>query len=231
MNIDVPEIDPRRKLCREAIDFLQAFMDGDQPAETPEILEHRLQCLQCREEFQLAKMLLNQTLPLDIQPGHLLEKATQSVLQDRRKSTVRRRLAWISIPMAASIALAIFLNFGRNPSQVTGDSSTTVAMLPAKPIKATEKQIPLNIDESISEARKRFESLTEKVVAVRPEMNVVLPKIDENPSVDPAWDRLADAGDGLKSSVKPLATSAKRAVSMFLNATDALSLADSTRKN
>ena len=50
-------------------------------------------------------------------------------------------------------------------------------------------------------------------------------------AAEPAWDRLADAGDGLKTGVRPLATSAKRAVNMLFKATETLSFAESPRKN
>ena len=129
------------------------------------------------------------------------------------------------MPLAASVLVALLWP-GHPPISEEEPSEILVAMTPQLPAEQ-----PMMLDESISKARVAIESISEKIVAVRPEMTVSLPKTDLKPQAEPAWDRLADAGDGLKTGVKPLTTSAKRAVTMFFNATETLSFADSPRKN
>ena len=229
MNETEPEFDPSRSACRDSIQSLQSLMDGIVTADHPAASAHRVVCLSCREEWLLAGMVIGLPRSPVVVPSGLLDRTTLAVADDSRRRRRQKWAALIAFPLAASVLVALF--WPATPP-VAPQNAASVEVVAVRPSTAIVSEPPaMMIDESITEAREALASISGKVAQVRPEMSITLPKPEPRIAAEPAWDRLADAGDGLKTGVRPLATSAKRAVNMLFKATETLSFAESPRKN
>ncbi len=227
MNENNPESDPSRSACAEAIASLQEHMDRNASEVTPAVAEHRETCPVCRDEWQLARLLMRRPAKPVIVPASLLVETERLVHRDRTRQRNQRWGKWALIPTAAVVLVAVF--WPRQPELPSGGESLTIAVA-AVSTQAENHHTP-TLDESFSEARSAVASLSGRVVPERPEVTITLPKVEPVAEVEPAWDRLADAGDGLKTGVKPLTTSARRAVNMLFKATETLTFADTSPKN
>lgn len=220
-----PEIDLQRPDCGEAIAALHQFLDGEAVTASAAVVCHRVDCRACREEWQLAR-LIRRPAPAVIVPIELTAKTERAVRRDR---TRRRFQRWTAATVAATAAAVIGVAFwpAREPTPI---NNPVIAIVAAGP-SAKEG---VEFDASLSDARSAMASLSDKVIPDRPDVTlppIVLPKVEPMTQADPAWDRLADAGNGLKTGVKPLAASARRAVTMLFRSAETFSAADAPLKN
>jgi len=220
-----PDIDLRRPACGEAIAALQMFLDGEPLVESAAVRSHRDFCQECREEWQLARLFPESVA--FVVPSELAVKTEQAVTRDRTRRRFQRWAAAVLIPATAAVFAMVFWPTPQ-PVRINGQIVAEVALAPA----ATED---VKFDESLSNARSAMASLKDQVIPDRVDVTLPplsLPKVAPMGEVDPAWDRLADAGDGLKTGVKPLANSARRAMTMLFRATEAFtSPVSAPRKN
>lgn len=211
-----PDIDLRRPACGEAIAALQEFLDGELLVESAAVRSHRDICQECREEWQFARLFPKPVAV--VVPSELAVKTERAVTRDRTRRRFQRWSAAVLIPATAAVFAVVFWPTPQ-PTRIEGQIIAVVAMTPA--VKDDVK-----FDESLSNARSAMASLKNQVIPDRVDVTlppITLPKVEPMGEADPAWDRLADAGDGLKTGVKPLANSARRAMTMLFRATEAFS--------
>lgn len=227
MNPNHPESDPQRPACAETIAALQQFMDGETPEESAAVRGHRDTCVPCREEWLLARMLMRRPSKPVVVPSSLIAETERSIARDQTRRRRQRLLAWSLLPATAAVVLIAVFWPGRADETPGEPFMTTVAKVTIR-----EDNAPgIALDKSLAEAKSAMASLSGKVVPDRPEVTITLPKVEPMAEAEPAWDRLADAGDGLKTGVKPVTSSARRAMNMLFKATETLTFADTSRKN
>ncbi len=100
-----------RMLCEESLDVLEAYVDGDLPAEESFRLQRHLEgCPACAADLVLAEKIQRElrTLPLPDCPPEILEKVREAgrgevVAFPRRERTLGRRIAAVAAALVLSV--------------------------------------------------------------------------------------------------------------------------------
>lgn len=98
-------------LCEESLESLEAFLDGDLPAEEAARLQRHLEgCPSCAAELSLVRKIQSElrTLPLPDCPPEVLEKVRKAgkgevVAFPRRERTLGRRIAAVAAALVLSV--------------------------------------------------------------------------------------------------------------------------------
>lgn len=196
--------------CRAALDWLQCRLDGAGTESPPAVADHIAVCGTCRERFQAAERLLSLLSAASSAPSMVMDsdRTAAIVISDLR---TRRRRLWVgrAAALAAAVALAVWLwprPTAHEPQIVRQD-----------PPAANAEPLPSfgALGTALAAASRRA-----AVETVEPG-RWLLPTEIELPTTSagallPDISPLDSARQGLVSSLEPVATSARRAVSLLL---------------
>jgi hypothetical protein len=209
--------------CRMAHDLLQQTLDGS-PMESPEWLEHLRHCAECRALATAGRRLQDglRLLTAPLPPPELAERIAERLLQDRRRARRRLRQRWaIGVALAASLLLALTLRLSSLvPTRSVGTPSEAMVKNPS----SGARQAAPTLRESAAELGEVFAELSNETAQetvgqtrrwVSNVPNPALPMVDLA-TMGPSTHPLREASEGLSESLEPVATSAVRAVDLFL---------------
>lgn len=210
--------------CDNAHDLLQQSLDGVF-IESPEWLAHLRDCADCRSLAAAGRRLQDglHLLPAPQPPADLALRIAEAVRLDRRQTRRRARRRWaVGLALAAGLLLALGLRFSwhERPTAPEGPPSQPVAKNAPQP----EIKPAATLRESAAELGEVFASLSnqtadETVGQTRRWVSNVsspaLPKVDLL-AMEPPTRPLREAGEGVSEGLEPVATSARRAVDLFL---------------
>lgn len=204
--------------CQQYQELLQQRLDGEAAPRGAELDEHIRGCAGCRELDAVAG-LLERGLKLGSAPRppeSLSGRIVGRVLADHRKSLRRRRQLVAVCALAASLLLALLVE--RNwPRPGIEPVPQPIAK---QPEPTPEREVTLN--QQVGEAGSALAALwsrtaDETITAGK----VLLPEgvpapMVEAPTIEPPALPLREATQGVTGSLEPVASSARRAVNMFL---------------
>jgi hypothetical protein len=221
--------------CRECQDWLQRRLDGEVLAPPSALEQHLAECSSCRILHASGRVLRKglKVFPAPVPPMNLSQRLAALVLEDRRtrRRRVRLRLAITAALAASVLVMALGGHFlPPVPRSTTSGlkhiarESTKEASIPIEKADASPR-----IGKSVEEARQAFASLSERWAERAKEQTKVFLSaatpidIDMNKlsnvavSLEPAAQSLQKAGQGALESLEPVAMSARRALTYFLN--------------
>jgi anti-sigma factor RsiW len=203
--------------CQSSRELLQEYLDGES-IDAAELEAHLATCVECRRLHAAGRTLLFglSLAPVPAPSAELTARIVQRVQRDRQAR--RRRRLLTTFALAASLLLAFgVIALGPTPKVriETPEHARHVAPSPSTP----------ELRDSVAQAGSAVVALTtrtaEEVVDPARELLPALAgpmfgDLDWNPMLDPPAVVLGDAGQGLKASLEPFTSSARRAVGLFL---------------
>jgi hypothetical protein len=209
--------------CPASHDLLQQRLDGT-PLESPEWLDHLRDCADCRA-LETATRRLQEGLRLraaPLPPPDLAGRIVDRVLLDRRRARQRARRRWaVTLALAAGLFIAVALRLDWNGRQTDAD---TEKQGPVVKHPAPQPKTAPTLRESMTEASEAVAALTSQTAdeTVGPTRWLVpnvsppeLPQVDLE-SIEPPTRPLREASEGVTTGLEPVASSARRAVGLFL---------------
>jgi hypothetical protein len=203
--------------CLECQEQLQSLLDGASLADQLALAEHLGVCPSCRELHACARRLLEQfrVQETPTPSPDLAIRIRQSVVNEARRRVVFRRLAAVSAA-AACIAAVVAGSFFW-PRRA--DDSYAKAPITSRP--------SLSLSKSVEEAGQAVLAMTRRAADETIDQGrVFLPRnLPEGPTADaaalePLLDQparsLREMQDGMSAGLEPVASSARRAVDLFL---------------
>src|SRR5262245_38075067 len=196
--------------CEAALQALQRRLDGESARLTPDVQAHLEICPVCRERFRLAGSLIAVFSPRHdtAEPSSVwTDRLVGAIVTDGRRRRVKRLgVAWA---LAAGVLAAVWL--ARPVVPTSPDGSLRVVR--------NDTRTP-NLRADFTEAGSALAALTRRAAAETVEHGrVLVPPVEVPPVLDirlePAARPLDLARQGLSEGFEPVATSARRAVSMF----------------
>jgi hypothetical protein len=213
--------------CREFIDRLQQDLDANSPPAGPDVEQHVRDCTACAALHAAARRMvagLRLSKP-ESPPAGLHSRITSAVRRDIRRRRLARR-GLLATALAASVVVAIVgRSYFANRVQPASDSSlahggsirpTTNAPpdgqrgapeLRSAVVEAGEAVASLTTrtaDETVDQTRILFPMVPSPLA----NLDLVAPEAPTRP--------LREAGENLTAALSPVATSARRAVDLFL---------------
>jgi hypothetical protein len=146
-----------------------------------------------------------------------------AVRRDARRRTLLRRGAFAAAALAASLLLVVGLRLSQRPDSPTAPGPDVVAR-PA-PVPPPTAPAPPALRDTVAEAGEAVASLTTRTADEAVDQTRLLLPIVKGPSladlvVVPPSDAparpLREAGEGVSAGLGPVASSARRAVDLFL---------------
>jgi hypothetical protein len=213
--------------CPEAHDWLQRRLDGE-ALDGDALVVHLAACPTCREAHATAQRLLDglrQRVP-PAPPVDLAQRIAARVLADQVSRRARRRLVagagLTTAALAASVLLALWMVPPQTPSMPGSSRSRTAAVENIPPREA----VP-SLEQRVSEAGMAVASLTrraadETVSTTRswlPDVPLPAAPGPETATLPEAASArsLEEVKQGVSAGFEPVATSARRAFSLFLH--------------
>jgi hypothetical protein len=208
--------------CRDAHELLLKSLDGT-PIESPDWLAHWRHCGDCRELASAAQRLQDglRLLTLPLPPADLADRIARRVLLDRRRVSRRKRLRIAAgLALAACLLIALVLRLDWRTQDTPQPASNDRSL----PSLAKDGEPAPTLRESAAEIGEVFTALKnqtadETVEQARRWVSTVgspaLPKVNLASTRQPN-DPLREAGEGVSAGLQPVATSARRAVDLFL---------------
>jgi hypothetical protein len=196
--------------CEPALQALQHCLDGDAAPLTADIEAHLKVCPDCGERFRVARSLvavLPQRYDMAEPSSVWTERLVGAIVTDGRRRRVKRlAAAWA---LAASVLAAVWLV--RPVPFSSPDGSLPMA---------NNDRGTLNLSTDFAEAGSALAALTLRAAEETIDQGKVLvPPVDVPPVLDirlePAARPLDHARQGFSEGFEPVATSARRAVSLF----------------
>jgi len=196
--------------CEPALQALQRRLDGESTPLTPDVQAHLEICVDCREQFRLAHSLLVVFPPRydATEPsGVWTERLVGAIITDGRRRRIKRLgVAWA---MAATVLAAVWLAPPMGSISPQGSLPVVSNDTRAAAFRA-----------DFAEAGSALAGLTRRAAAETVGQGRVLVPPVEVPLVldirlQPATRPLDHARQGLSEGFEPVATSARRAVSLF----------------
>jgi len=197
-------------ICEPALQALQRRLDGESTRLSPDVEAHLEFCPDCRERFRLARSLIavfppryDAAEPSSVWTDHLVG----DIVADGRKRRIKRLgVAWA---LAAGVLAAVWLN--RPASSISSVNSL--------PLVRNDTHTP-DLRADFVEAGSALARLTRRAAAETVgQGRVLVPPVEVPLALDirlePAARPLDLARQGLSEGFEPVATSARRAVSMF----------------
>jgi hypothetical protein len=206
--------------CLESQQLLQQYLDGES-IDHASLDAHLRACADCAGLHAAAQRLqegLRLRVPLAV-PAGLRERTVAAVIADRRSRRRRRLLAGLAL--AASLLLAALAGY----YGLWRTEETSPLDQPA-PVVRTPEPAPPSLRDSMTEAGTAVVSLTRRTTdetvtqTIRLWPGVTPPALDNTEvltqPLDPPARSLREAGQGVSAGLEPVASSARRAVGMFL---------------
>ena len=201
--------------CRDALDWLQSRLDGEPSPMPDKVTAHVALCSDCRGRIRAADQLqltVSSRRPLRA-PAIIAERVVATVHRDIRRRQMTAR-AMVVAALAAAIMLAVWVGTMK-PSG--GAANKDMAAVPRAPSLRAE----------LTGAGESALALARRAAAETVgESRLFVPKIEVPPIATTAWSMasapLDDAGKGLADGLEPVATSARRAVNLFLREAPAM---------
>jgi hypothetical protein len=183
--------------CRDAYELLQQSLDGT-PMESPEWLAHLRHCAECRAWASASRRLqdgLRLWAPA-LPPSDLAERIVERVLLERRHTRRRLRRRWaVGVGLAAGLVLAL-----------TGLLHQLTPSVRPTTIANRQQQLPT----PTATAKRQQQLQGEPAPTLRE------PAAQLSGAFAALSNETAKAGEGLSEGLEPVATSARRAVDLFL---------------
>jgi hypothetical protein len=197
--------------CRNALDWLQRRLDGDSAAMPASVASHVTKCADCRGRIRAAELLL----------ASLEERHEDQILRPlarvhviavvQRDARLRRIARWTTAgaAIAAAVMVAAWL---ANRIPEPGPTPNPIAQLP---------QRAPSLRAGLASAQEAVASLTRRTASETiGESRLLLPNIEIPKSATTALASAAApigaAGRGVADGLEPVASSARRAVNLFL---------------
>ncbi|HXG09887.1 MAG TPA: hypothetical protein VNK04_08875 [Gemmataceae bacterium] len=222
--------------CLESKQCLQRQLDGE-PFDGAGLEEHLVRCAACRALHAAARQLKEglRRLPAPAVPAGLRDRTVALLLADQRARRRRRRLL-AGLAAAAALLLAVQVGHywlrlvgppARRPAPPLERLAGSPAQRPAPPEvpELVPPPAPL-LRDSVAEAGSAVVRLTrrkadETVSQTRWLWPTVTPPPLDDPDIlsgplEPPARSLREAGQNVSAGLEPVATSARRAVGMFL---------------
>jgi hypothetical protein len=216
-----PDPPPTPPACDAALEYLQRQLDGDAPDLPPAVEAHLEACADCRERFRAAPDLLATLSRLDA-PGPPALFTERLIADVRRAGDRRRRLRrWpLAGALAAAVVLAAWLARPRPDTSAPAPAPAAPGLVQDSPRLAG----PPELRRRVAEAGEAVAALTQRAAReavgggplALPEVAMPAGLPDWDAALDPAARPLGDARQGLAEGFEPVATSARRAVRLFL---------------
>jgi hypothetical protein len=212
--------------CAESHELLQRRLDGEAVNEAG-LGEHLLFCPGCRLQHAAAHRLLGglEALEPPPPPDGLSRRIVARVLAERRARLARRLV--LPLAAAAGLLLAVSLLARLWPPAPLPTEPPTIAQRPPEPpeVDVPELLPPPSLRDSVTEAgsavvratRRTADETVKQTRALLPSLPA--PGLDEPAALTPApaaSASLREAGQGVSAGLEPVASSARRAVDMFL---------------
>jgi hypothetical protein len=213
--------------CHAYRDLLNQRLDGTAPPGAGGA-EHLRECPSCRALAAAARRLDEglRLLALPAAPPELAARVVARVVADRRRTRRRRRRWVVTVGLAAGLLLALGLRLDwrghpASPAPEAGAPVVQGGQDPGGEIKPPAEAPTLR--QSAEEAGVAVAALTrttagetvEKTRSLLPQVSGAALPEPELPSL-PAARPLREAGEGVSAGLEPVATSARRAVDLFL---------------
>jgi hypothetical protein len=211
--------------CLECQDLVQRSLDGDPLEPGAAELEHHLAaCSDCRELYAAAQRLVDglRLLVVPQPPAGLADRICARVQRDQRR---RRRLQRVTVlAVAAGILFAVCAVWLRSGSRPAVDEPTLTTPLASSrvPVASVQFDSP-PLERRVEEAGEAVVALTRRTAnETMGQGRILLPAVvPETPAPNPAAGELPtqplqEAQQGVTEGLEPVATSARRAVALFL---------------
>ena len=213
--------------CQECLDRLQLYLDGallDGEAD-----EHAKHCSECAARVGAARRLVDglRLLKAPVLGPDLAAAIVVASLRDmRRRRQMRRTL--VGLAVAASVLAAIAVGYSGNavPRRINSDQfgGTTKAPAGRQPAALARTEGTLPLRDTVAEASEAVASLTSRTADRAVDETRFLLPIVPAPSLssldlpDPAVPAkpLREASERVSAGLEPVASSARRAVNLFL---------------
>jgi predicted anti-sigma-YlaC factor YlaD len=217
---------PRNSMnCGETLTWLQSRLDGGFAPMPAGVATHASECSECRGRIRAAKLLIGHLAPR--LPRHratplLTERIISAVHRDARRQHIGRWAA-TGAALAAAIVLAVWLSVRALNTAKPGEG---MALAPMKAPSLRAEFV--GAGDAVASLTKRTASET------LGESRLLVPKIEVPKFVTASWSLatapLDSTGKGIADGLEPVATSARRAVNLFLRDTPAIRV-DGDKKN
>lgn len=210
----------------ECQQWLQERLDGQLAPNHPSVVKHLVECPACREWHAAARLLEDglRRLPVVSPPVGLVDHLMARVLSDRRRRLVRRRLLAVT-SLAAGVLLVVGMGYfwPSPPLAPQRVESPQIVEIKPEPIPA-----PLSVHKTMSEAGIMVAELARKTSGETfspslfswTDTMIDTPTLTGTDTLQQTWEppaqELRAVGQGASTSLQPVTTSAKRAVSLFL---------------
>jgi hypothetical protein len=208
--------------CAEFEDWLQRRLDGVDTSEG-EAEHHRAGCPACASLHEaLSRLEVGlRARPLLLPPPGLADRIVHEVVTRRRTA---RRLQFAVAVGALAAALLLVLVLGKQPAN--NGRSTDSDVVKRHEIEPAPLAVQPKLNDRVGEAGSALASLFSKTAdETMKEAKLVLPErvtpsandvaALTTPTLDPATQPLYDAGQTVSSGLEPVATQARKAVTLF----------------
>jgi hypothetical protein len=223
--------------CPQSHDLLQKRLDGIPIVDRTALDRHLAVCSECRQLHAVAVRLEDglRLLSPPVPPADLAARIVGQVSADRRRRLAVRRGA-IAGALAAGLLLAIWLGQRPNRSGVVKVAVTGPIIQPSAVVAKRSPEVP-SLRVSVAEVGSAVASLTRRAAdetvgqtkLLLPETIPAPPLTTSEPMqpvIEPPTESLRQAGQGMSAALDPVATSARRAFSLFLREASAMAPED-----
>lgn len=217
--------------CVDCQNLLQHQLDDNDRMQPPELQLHLNRCAECKQLFEAALVLECglKLLPQSRPPAILTERIYGCLVNESRRKRRMVRAVQLTAALAAGVLLAIvgmpFIGQRQHGGAVSTSSlnSNGSSASQARPTPSAVASVNQSIEEAglaisslvSSTADETFKSGRMLLPDTVPTPDVSVADIWP-PSFDPPTQTLREAGSGIAAGFEPVASSARRAVQMFL---------------
>jgi predicted anti-sigma-YlaC factor YlaD len=209
--------------CLEFHNLVQRRLDGDEVLPATAVSRHLAECPQCRAlhsavcRLEKALAVLQPSQP----PRNLSKQIVEKVLAQHGRETNRRRMRrWATVAAAASILVSIFLGYSgiffKTQSvvelSIARNSGGKASASLEKNVEEAGSALVGLFSRTTTEAFQQGRDLLPDSVSLSALPDVVVLQSSLNPPVE----TFRVAGQGVSTGLEPIATSARRAINLFL---------------
>jgi predicted anti-sigma-YlaC factor YlaD len=201
--------------CERCELWLHEVLDGIEPDGA--LLEHLAGCPECRELYESTLTLTREMrqMPRPQPPEGMTDRIVAGVLYDRRRR--ERRQIWVRVGAVAAAVLVALLAWQFWPRPEV-EPTPLVKKDPEPETPPSLRQTVVNAGSVVVDEAKR--QVDEVVESTRSLLSAfegpILPPMDVESPLEPAERSLKEAGQGVTTSLEPVAGSAKRAFALFV---------------
>ncbi|HLJ93588.1 MAG TPA: zf-HC2 domain-containing protein [Gemmataceae bacterium] len=209
--------------CVESQDLLQRWLDGEPAAlDRADWTAHLSGCSECREWYAATRCLRDGLALLSPPqpPADLGDRICRHILTERIRTTRTRRMLFASAIAAGLLLAWCSAYFGLRTASSTNPSAELARLEPERPV--------LSLHDQIEEASSAVVALTRRTAdETMRETRLLLPVDIPQASVagppqlghalEPSAQSLREIQQSMAAGLEPVATSARRAVGLFLS--------------